>query len=81
LAALRETSLFELWAFLGCRRRAVGWEVDVRHGGGVFFVVVEVAAEGSAAEDGLDELVLAEGFGEVVLFGSGSVFDGVQSAW
>lgn len=40
----------------------------------MFFVVVEVATEGGAAEDGLDELVLAEGFGEVVLFGCGSVF-------
>jgi hypothetical protein len=33
----------------------------------VFFVVVEGAAEGGAAEDGLDELVLAEGFGKVLL--------------
>jgi hypothetical protein len=33
----------------------------------VFFVVVEGTAEGGAAEYGLDELVLAEGLGEVVL--------------
>lgn len=33
-------------------------------------VVVEVAAEGGAAEDSLDELVLAERFGEIILFKS-----------
>ena len=33
----------------------------------MFLVVVQVAAEGGAAEYGLDELVLAQGFREVVL--------------
>lgn len=33
----------------------------------MLFVVVEVAAQGSAAKDSLDELVLTQRLGEVVL--------------
>jgi hypothetical protein len=32
-------------------------------------VVVQRATEGSAAKDGLDELILAKGFGKVILKG------------
>jgi hypothetical protein len=66
--AFREAAGVERGALLRGRGGRVGGHVDVREGGGVLFVVVEGTAEGGAAEDGLDELVLAEGFREVVLW-------------
>lgn len=68
LAALREAALLELGPLLRRCNWTVAGNIDVGHGGGVLFVVIKMAAEGCAAENGLDELVLTEGFGEVVLW-------------
>lgn len=72
VAPLGEAPGLQLWPLL--RRPGRGFGRKLQLGQMVSrvspIVVVEVAAQRGAAEDSLDELVLAEGFGEIILIKS-----------